>query len=127
MKMNKNRGMSRLRKDKRRLEAQIALEKVQLYAEVEHYTSSLWPVKVLNRFRKTAESLSESKLLVIGAQLLFSALNTSANKRRQDEDDEERVGGGIKGFLKSTLNNFLQQYMQKNETQQDEESTEEDR
>lgn len=113
MKMSKNSGMSRLRKDKRRLEERIAQEKVELFAEVEKYKNSLWPFKVLSRFRKTAESLSESKLVVIGAQLAYAALNTV--KERNSDDENAGHKGGIKEFLKSMVNNFLQQYMNKKE------------
>jgi hypothetical protein len=111
--------MSRLRKDKRRLEAQIAQEKVELFAEVEKYKNSLWPFKVLSKFRKTAESLSENKLLVIGAQLAYAAINTVKDRNSGDGNEEHK--GGIKEFLKGVANNFLQQYMNRKE----EESTEE--
>ncbi|MDQ3109234.1 MAG: hypothetical protein M3R17_05025 [Bacteroidota bacterium] len=104
--------MNKLRKEKLRLEARIAIEKVELYQIAEDYTKSLWPVKVLNRFRKTAESLSESKLLVIGAQLAFAALNTVKSR---NSGEEEEGNGGIKNFLKTMVNNFLQQYMNKDE------------
>jgi hypothetical protein len=115
--MSKNRGMSRLRKDKRRLEAQIAQEKVEIFAEVEKYKNSLWPFKVLSKFRKTAESLSESKLLVIGAQLAYAAINTVKERNPDDESGEQK--GGIKEFLKSMANNFLQQYMNKKEEEEE--------
>lgn len=115
--MSKNTGMSRLRKDKRRLEAQIAQEKVEIFAEVEKYKNSLWPFKVLSKFRKTAESLSENKLLVIGAQLAYAAINTVKEK---NSDDETGHKGGIKEFLKGVANNFLQQYINKKEADSDE-------
>jgi hypothetical protein len=108
MKMSKNSGMSRLRKDKRRLEAQLAQEKLELFVEVEKYKNSLWPIKVLAKFRKTAESLSESKLVVLGAQLAFAALNTAKDRVTGEEE-----GGGVKNFLKNMVSNFIQQYMQK--------------
>lgn len=113
MKMSKNSGMSRLRKDKRRLEAQIAQEKVELFAEVEKYKNSLWPIKVLGKFRKTAESLSESKLLIIGAQLAYAALNTV--KDRNSGEGNEEPKGGVKEFLKGVVSNFIQQYVKKSD------------
>jgi hypothetical protein len=119
MSKSKNTGMARLKKDKRRLKAQIAQEKVELFSEVEKYKNSLWPFKIISRFRKTAESLSENKLLIIGAQLAYAALNTVKEKRSGEDASEEK--GGMKEFLKNMVNNFLQQYMKKGE----EESTEE--
>ena len=110
---NSNSGMARLRKDKRKLEAQIAQEKLELFEEVEKYKNSLWPFRVLAKFRKTAESLSESKLLVIGAQLAYAAINTVKERNSGDGDGESK--GGMKEFLKGIVNNFLQQYMKKEE------------
>ncbi|CAN5740000.1 hypothetical protein BH11BAC7_BH11BAC7_10040 [soil metagenome] len=112
-------GMRKLRREKKRLAAQVAQEKLELFEAVEQYTDSLWPVKVFNKFRKTADSLSENKFLIIGAQLAYAALNTVKQKRSGE--------GGIKEFLKNIVGNFIQQYMNKSEEEnEDEEAQSED-
>jgi hypothetical protein len=119
MSNSKHTGMERLRRDKRRLKAKMELEKVELLNEIEEYKNSFWPFKVINRFRKTAESLSENKLLIIGAQLAYAALNTVKEKTTTEDSSEQK--GGMKEFLKSMVNNFLQQYMKKGEEESAEE------
>ncbi|HET6992538.1 MAG TPA: hypothetical protein VFJ43_14490 [Bacteroidia bacterium] len=101
-------SMSRLRKEKKRLLAQIEDEKKELFSEVEKYKNSLWPFRAMNKFRKTVDALSENKLLVLGAQLAQSALNTAKEKK-----EEKSSGDGkhkIIDFLKSMANNFLDMY-----------------
>lgn len=117
MSNSNNTGMRRLRKDKKRLQAQIAQEKLELFEAVEEYKDSLWPVKVINNFKKTANSLSENKLVIIGAQLAYAALSTV----KQKVTSETEEGGGMKGFLKNWVGNFLQQYMNKNNQEEEEE------
>lgn len=113
--MSKRTGMAKLRHDKKRLKAQIESEKFEIFEEVEKYKNSLWPFKVMARFRKTAESLSENKLLVLGAQLAYAAIN-AVKEKKAEEKKEEKEGdhkGGVKDFLKNVVNNFLEQYINK--------------
>lgn len=108
--MSKRTGMAKLRHDKKRLKAQIETEKIEIFQEVEKYKNSLWPFKVMARFRKTAESLSENKLLVLGAQLAYAAINAVKEKKEHEKEDSK---GGVKEFLKNLANNFLEQYINK--------------
>jgi len=118
--------MSRLRKEKRRLELQIEQEKVELLSEAEKYKNSLWPFKVMNNFRKTVDSLSENKLIVLGAQLAYSALNaTKGSKEKKGSEGEEggetgNIKSSVVDFLKKTAKSFLENYMKKDETKEEE-------
>lgn len=114
--------MSRLRKEKKRLLAQIEDEKVELFSEVEKYKNSLWPFRAMNKFRKTVETLSENKLVVLGAQLAYSALKTAkeGKVKREDSDSadassthEEKsdMKSSVVDFLKNTAKNFLENYV----------------
>lgn len=107
MKMSKKTGMAKLRREKKRLKVQMELEKQEILIEVEKYKNSLWPFKIMARFRKTAESLSDNKLLVLAAQMIYSAINTA----REKKDDDSK--GGVKEFLKNLANNFLQNFINK--------------
>ncbi len=120
MSNSNNTGMRRLRKDKKRLQAKIAQEKLELFEAVEEYKNSLWPVKVIGKFRKTAESLSENKFLIIGAQLAYAALSTVKQKVISEEESK----GGMKEFLKNLVGNFIQQYMNKNNNSEEESAEE---
>jgi hypothetical protein len=113
MKMSKKTGMAKLRHEKKRLKAQMEVEKAEIFVEVEKYKNSLWPFKVMARFRKTAESLSENKLLVLGAQLAYAAINTVKEKKEKDEEENDGNKGGVKDFLKNVANNFLKEFINK--------------
>ena len=113
-------SMHSLRKEKRRLEMQIVSEKAELIVEVEKYKDSLWPFCVMTNFRKTIDSLSESKLVILGAQLAYSALNTAKqSKERKENETAEKETSSMKStvveFLKKTAKNFLENYVKKGE------------
>jgi hypothetical protein len=101
-------SMARLRKEKKRLQAQIEQEKIELFAEVDRYKRSLWPFQVMKKFRKTAESLSENKFMVLGAQLAQAAFNTA--KEKSGENKTEGGKSKFADFLKSMAANFLETY-----------------
>ncbi len=108
--------MSRLRKEKRRLLEQIDQEKTELFSEVEKYKNSLWPFRAMNRFRKTVESLSENKLVVLGAQLAYSALETAKEvKEKKGDGEKSGMKASVVDFLKNTAKNFLENYVKQEE------------
>ena len=115
MKMSKKTGMAKLRHEKKRLKAQMEIEKSEIFVEVEKYKNSLWPFKIMARFRKTAESLSENKLLVVGAQLVYAAINT-VKEKKEDEKSGEKTG--MKDFLKNLANNFLKEFINKKDAEE---------
>ncbi len=110
-------GMRKLRKEKVRLQEKIADEKIGLYKELENYKNSLWPFRVYNNFKKTAEALSENKLLIIGAQLAYAALNAKKEKKEETENAEGKHG--LVDFLKDVANKFIQQYAKQDEPEKD--------
>ncbi|CAN5175669.1 hypothetical protein BH09BAC5_BH09BAC5_23020 [soil metagenome] len=109
--------MRRLRKEKRFLEAKIDKEKTELYLEIAEYKNSLWPFRIFNQFKRTADVLSENKLLVIGAQLAYAALNSAKEKKAAKQEDsgdsEPKTKTGLVDFLKDVANKFLEQYVNK--------------
>lgn len=117
-------SMKRLRKEKRRLELQIAQEKVELIATAEQYKNSLWPFKVFNNFRKTVDSLSENKLLVLGAQLAYAALKGTKFSKEHKEETENEEPSSIKNnvveFLKKTAKSFLENYVKQEDVKEEE-------
>jgi hypothetical protein len=113
MKMSKKTGMAKLRHEKKRLKAQMEIEKSEIFVEVEKYKNSLWPFKIVARFRKTAESLSENKLLILGAQLAYAAINTMKEKKENGKEGSDESKGGVKEFLKNLANNFLKEFIGK--------------
>ena len=122
-------SMSKLRKEKARLALQIDQQKTEILGEVEKFKESLWPFKVLRRVRKTVESISENKLLVIGAQLAYSFLNSRKGKKSSEEKEESKNAEGknesgpaeekkennVLNFLKDVAKNFLEMYIPKQE------------
>lgn len=120
-------SMSRLRKEKRRLEDQIQQEKIELFAEVEKYKNSLWPFRAMNRFRKTVDALSENKLVILGAQLAYSALNTAKEKKEankesaENQEEKKDTKSGVVDFLKDMAKNFLELYVNKEKNKEQKE------
>ena len=105
-------SIKKLRKELRRLEGQIELEKVELLSSIDQYKNSLWPFRVMNRFKKTVESISENKLIVLGAQLAYSALQTAKNEKESKEEGEKKdMKASVVDFLKNTAKNFLENYV----------------
>jgi hypothetical protein len=113
-------SMKRLRKEKRKLELQISGEKVELIAEVEKYKNSLWPFKALNNVKKTMDTLSENKLVALGAQLAYSALNAAKESKEKKEteetgEEEHNMKSNVVEFLKKTAKSFLENYVKKDD------------
>ncbi len=114
-------SMSRLRKEKRRLELQISQEKTEIISEVEKYKNSLWPFRVMNNIRKTIDSISENKLVVLGAQLAYSALNAKKESKEKKEDGADADSkSSVIDFLKKTATNFLENYIHPQDSKKEE-------
>lgn len=100
--------------------AQIEQEKEELFSEVDKYKKSLWPYRVMNHFRKTVDSLSENKLVVLGAQLAYSALKTAKDGKDKSDDGEKKdMKASVVDFLKNTAKNFLENYVKQGEQKED--------
>jgi hypothetical protein len=118
-------SMSKLRKEKARLVLQIEQEKGEIGLEVEKFKESLWPFKVLRRFRKTVDSISGNKLLVIAAQLAYSFLNSKKANKEENVGDKKEGGqpeekeNGVLDYLKGVAKKFLEMYIPKQEEKED--------
>ena len=104
--------MSRLRKEKSRLLLTIESEKAEIALEAEKFKESLWPFRVLHKWRKTVDSISENKLVVLGAQLAYSILNSVKEKKAEAKEeiaDKENNSTSQKGQAKTNVINFLKE------------------
>lgn len=102
-------SMKGLRREKRRLALQLEQEKADILQEVEVLKEHFWPFQVLRRFRKTAETISDNKFVVIGAQIAYALLNATWRKNKKEES--AGTGGGILDFLKGVVQDFLSNYV----------------
>jgi hypothetical protein len=102
-------SMKGLRREKRRLALQMEQEKAEISHEVEVLKEHLWPLKVLRRFRKTAETISENKFVILGAQLAYAILNATWKKNKKEENPG--AGSGVLDFLKGVVQDFLSNYV----------------
>jgi len=121
-------GMKNLQREKRRLALQIGQERSEIILEAELLKESLWPFRFANRFRKTADALSDSKLFIVAAQLAFSIFNT-ARKQRKDKTQAEQVpeekeaetkhkDNAVLDFIEQVAKDFMDNYMKKKESEE---------
>ncbi len=101
-------SMKGLRREKRRLALQMEQEKAEIRQEIGIIKDHLWPLQVLRRFRKTAETISDNKFVVIGAQIAYALLNATWKKKK---DESQSSGGGVLDFLKGIVQDFLSNYV----------------
>jgi hypothetical protein len=108
-------SLKKLRKEKALLLAQMETEKSEIVASVAHVGDALWPLQVIRRFRHTAESLSENRLVVVGVQLAHAVIN-AVRERNEVKDGAERKTS-ILYFIEEVAKNFLNKYTKDQEAE----------
>ena len=109
-----------LRKEKARLALQIEQEQLELRNDFELLKESFWPIQIVQRFRKTAESVSENRFFVIGAQLAYAILQ-AAGKRNKNESASSG-DHSVLDFLKQAARSFIEFYTKKEDAEKEDET-----
>jgi hypothetical protein len=105
-------GMKSLQREKARLAQQIEKEQAEILHDIEALKEQLWPLRVFSRFRKTAESISENKFILFGAQFVYAVLQSTWKKKKPETETES----GIVDFLRQVADNFISLYVKKEKT-----------
>ena len=101
-----------LRKEKARLALQIEQEQQERRNDFELLKESFWPLQIVRRFSKTAESVSENRFFVIGAQLAYSILQAAGKRNKNESSSGDH---SVLDFLKQAARSFIEFYTKKEE------------
>lgn len=102
-----------LRKEKARLALRIEQEQQELRNDFELLKESFWPLQIVRRFRRTAESVSENRFFVIGAQLAYAILQAAGKRNKTESNSGEH--SSVLDFLKQAAKSFIEFYTKKEE------------
>lgn len=101
-----------LRKEKARLALRIEQEQQELRNDFELLKESFWPLQIVRRFRRTAESVSENRFFVIGAQLAYAILQAAGKRNKTESNSGDH---SVLDFLKQAAKSFIEFYTKKEE------------
>lgn len=112
MKMKKHRitGLKSLRRQKNTLKLEIEQQQAEIVSDIE---GIVWPFRVFRKYRKAAENIADNKFFVIGMQFAQSILKATWKRKKENEEHEEH---GIADFLKQVADEFLSNFVRKDQT-----------